>query len=59
MKLIHTDERPGTRSGDYSEEGVDISLIRWMLSLDPPGRLEVLQQHMNAVEKLRAAAKRD
>lgn len=28
----------------YSEDGVDLTLIRWMLSLTPAERLEVLRQ---------------
>ncbi len=39
----------------YSEDGVDLTLIRWMLSLTPTERLQVLQQHINAMEKLRNA----
>ncbi len=34
---------------DYSEDGVDLTLIRWMLSLTPAERLEVLQNHVNAI----------
>jgi hypothetical protein len=34
---------------DYSEDGVDLTLIRWMLSLTPAERLQVLQCHVNAV----------
>jgi len=37
----------------YSEEGVDVSLIRWMLSLTPAERLACLEQHMNDVLKIR------
>jgi hypothetical protein len=40
-------------SAEYSEDGVDLSLIRWMLSLTPAERLQVLQRHVNAVLKLR------
>lgn len=38
---------------EYSEDGVDMSLIRWMLSLTPRERLETLQNHLNAVLKIR------
>ncbi len=34
---------------DYSEDGVDLTLIRWMLSLTPAERLDVLQNHVNAI----------
>jgi hypothetical protein len=40
---------------EYSEDGVDLTLIRWMLSLTPGERLQVLQQHVNSMLKLRAA----
>ena len=32
---------------DYSEDGVDLTLIRWMLSLTPAERLQVLQDHVD------------
>jgi hypothetical protein len=32
------------------------SLIRWMLSLTPAQRLEVLQRHVDALERLGAGA---
>ncbi len=39
----------------YSEDGVDLTLIRWMLSLTPIERLEVLDQHNRAIARLRDA----
>jgi hypothetical protein len=38
----------------YSEDGVDLTVIRWMLSLTPAGRLEVLQQYVDSVLMIRA-----
>ena len=38
---------------DYSPDGVDLSLIRWMLSLTPAERLQVLQRHVNAILAVR------
>jgi len=38
---------------DYSEDGVDLSLIRWMLSLTPAERLAVLEQHINDILAIR------
>jgi hypothetical protein len=38
---------------DYSEDGVDLTLIRWMLSLTPAERLQVLQRHVNAILAIR------
>ena len=37
-------------------DGVDVTLIRWMLSLTPRERLEVLSSAMNSLEKIRGAA---
>jgi len=39
----------------YSEDGVDLTLIRWMLSFTPAERLSVLQQNINAIAQLRNA----
>jgi len=56
------DEAPASESEsvapgltDYSDDGVDLTLIRWMLSLSPAERLDVLHQHMNFVLAVRAA----
>ena len=38
----------------YSEDGVDLTLIRWMLSLTPAERLGVLQQYVDSVLNIRA-----
>jgi hypothetical protein len=38
----------------YNAEGVDITLIRWMLSLTPGERLQVLQDSANAILEIRA-----
>lgn len=38
---------------DYSEDGVDLTLIRWMLSLTPTERLEVLQDAVRSLAKLK------
>jgi hypothetical protein len=38
---------------DYSEDGVDLTLIRWFLSLTPAERLDYLDQHLNAVLEIR------
>ena len=37
----------------HSEDGVDLTLIRWMLSLSPVERLEVLERHIASVQRLR------
>jgi hypothetical protein len=55
------------RSGEqvFSEDGVDLTLIRWMLLLSPTERLEVLRQHSRSIVEPRGveyyapAAERD
>ena len=37
----------------HSEDGVDMTLIRWMLSLSPLERLQVLERHIASVQRLR------
>jgi hypothetical protein len=53
---------PSTESGKkpslgdeqtHSEDGVDLTLIRWMLSLTPAERLQVLQQSVQSLLRLR------
>jgi hypothetical protein len=41
-------------NSEYSADGIDLTLIRWMLSLTPAERLEVLQRFVNSVEEIRA-----
>lgn len=38
----------------HGEDGVDLTLIRWMLSLSPAERLEVLQGFVDSVLEIRA-----
>src|SRR5262245_60754103 len=37
----------------HSPDGVDLTLIRWMLSLTPEERLFALQNHIDAIRRLR------
>jgi len=37
----------------HSDDGVDLTLIRWMLSLTPVERLKILQRHLASVQRLR------
>lgn len=39
---------------DYSEDGVDLTLIRWMLSLTPAERLEFLEERIEDILAIRA-----
>ena len=53
-----TDEAPEMvePSAAYSEDGVDVSLIHWMLELTPKERLEAAQDMIDTVWMLREAA---
>ena len=37
----------------YNEDGVDLTLIRWMLSLSLEERLQVLQDNVNSIQMMR------
>lgn len=37
----------------HSPDGVDLTLIRWMLSLTPEERLEVLRANVSSILRLR------
>jgi hypothetical protein len=39
---------------DYSKDGVDLTLIRWMLSLSPAERLRFHEERINEILKIRA-----
>ena len=41
--------------GTTADDGVDVTLIRWMLSLSPRQRLLVLQQNVRSILRLRDA----
>ena len=40
-------------SAAYSEDGVDLTLIRWMLSLTPVERLQFLEERINEILVIR------
>jgi hypothetical protein len=50
-------ERPGENAA-FSDDGVDLTLIRWMLSLTPAERLQVHQSWARSLEKIFGAADR-
>ena len=55
-KLPNGDREEESSHGNeptYSEDGVDLTLIRWMLSLTPAERLQVLQQSVKSLLRLR------
>jgi hypothetical protein len=41
------------RLTDYSPDGVDLTLIRWMLSLTPAERLAFLEERVNDILSIR------
>jgi hypothetical protein len=49
----HDTKRSLGNEQTYSEDGVDLTLIRWMLSLTPAERLQVLQQSVQSLLRLR------
>lgn len=52
-----TDQFTGDIGGPaYSEDGVDLTLIRWMLSLTHAERLMVLQNNIRSLKRLTDAA---
>ncbi len=38
---------------DYDDNGVDLTLVRWMLSMTPAERLETLQHNIWSILRLR------
>jgi len=48
----HEDD-PTVGEATHSPDGVDLTLIRWMLSLTPEERLEVLQANVRSILSLR------
>lgn len=51
LRNMPTDDPQGLT--DYSPDGVDLTLIRWMLSLTPAERLEFLEQRVNDILAIR------
>ena len=50
MEMDSSEPKPRVQDDD----GIDVSLIRWMLSLSPAERLQVLQQQVRNILKIRA-----
>ncbi len=51
--------QPFLEEPTYSEDGVDLTLIRWMLSLTPAERLRTLQNAVRSILRLRGLGMRD
>ncbi len=41
---------------ERDEEGVDLTLVRWMLSMTPAERLRAMQEFANSILRLKEAA---
>ena len=52
----YNDQPPREDEPTHSEDGVDLTLIRWMLSLTPAERLEVLENNVRSILRLRGEA---
>ena len=50
---------PEADQPDYSPDGVDLTLIRWFLTLTPAERLAALEEHLNDLEEMRKLNKHD
>ncbi len=50
------DEEIPAEQSAAPEDGVDVTLIRWLLSLTPAERLDTLQQFVDSVLEARAAS---
>jgi hypothetical protein len=56
IKPLNSPEISPAENGPlYSESGVDLTLIRWMLSLTPAERLQILQQTIRSILRLKDA----
>lgn len=51
--VTQIDRSVDTENHDRSEDGVDLTLIRWMFSLTPKEKLLVLQQNIRSIMRLR------
>jgi len=51
-------DAPPRRKEASAPDGVDVTLIRWMLSLSPRQRLLVLQRNLRSIRRLRGARSR-
>jgi hypothetical protein len=51
--MDEADPPAGVRLDERSEDGVDLTLIRWALSLTPAERLEMLDGYLEEIEQIR------
>lgn len=55
LDMDSTSPQPAKAEPTHSKDGVDLTLIRWMLSLTPRQRLEVLQRNVQSILRIRHA----
>ena len=55
-KSVVARPKPHAEEPTHSENGVDLTLIRWMLSLTPAQRLDVLEDHVSTILRMRGEA---
>ncbi|MBC8549536.1 MAG: hypothetical protein H8D23_07780 [Candidatus Brocadiales bacterium] len=55
QKNVLRNNHPGTDFSYNNKDGVDATLIRWMLSMTYLERLQTLQQNVESILKLRNA----
>lgn len=48
-------QQPDGPRPTHSEDGVDLTLIRWMLAMSPTERIETLQRTIRSILRLRNA----
>ncbi len=56
-RKVSSSSCPRNQNRAYSEDGVDMTLIRWMLSLTPAERLQVAQQSARSIQEMRNAVR--
>ena len=57
--LVYVPEELSDAPPAYSSDGVDVTLIRWMLSLTPTERLACLQDFVDTCARLRSGIRDD
>ena len=55
-RALHEPDADLASEPTHSPDGVDLTLIRWMLTLTPLERLEALQDAIESIRRLRGEA---
>ena len=61
LRFVDSDLAPAEQTPltNYSKDGVDLTLIEWMLSLTPAERLQFHEERINEILKIRELNARD